>query len=142
LVARSVSGVCAILMGGNHDELSADFTVQFTDAKIVANEAVVEEDLAKIVRFLSQPGEGLDFPLGMRGTPFQRRVREKLRVIPVGRMVTYTVLARWVSPWPRPVRSPAPAPPIRSQWPFLVTVSRAAMAIWLATARASSASAN
>ena len=34
----------------------------------------------------------------MRGTPFQRRVWEKLRAIPIGRTVTYTELAYWVGP--------------------------------------------
>jgi AraC family transcriptional regulator, regulatory protein of adaptative response / methylated-DNA-[protein]-cysteine methyltransferase len=34
----------------------------------------------------------------MRGTPFQCRVWEKIRAIPVGRTVTYAELARWVGP--------------------------------------------
>jgi AraC family transcriptional regulator of adaptative response/methylated-DNA-[protein]-cysteine methyltransferase len=47
---------------------------------------------------VDKPAEGLHLTLDMRGTPFQRRVWEKLRSIPVGRTVTYTELARWISP--------------------------------------------
>ena len=50
LVARSVSGVCAILMGADRDELEADLAAHFTDAKLVAHEADVDGDLAKLVR--------------------------------------------------------------------------------------------
>ena len=88
--ARSVSGVCAILIGADNDELVADLAARFPEAELVANEAVVHDDLAKVIRFVDKPTEGLDLPLDMRGTPFQRRVWEKLRAIPVGRTVSYT----------------------------------------------------
>jgi AraC family transcriptional regulator, regulatory protein of adaptative response / methylated-DNA-[protein]-cysteine methyltransferase len=98
LVARSVYGVCAILIGADHDELEADLAARFPQAILVANEAVIRDDLAKVIRFVDKPAEGLHLTLDMRGTPFQRRVWEKLRSIPVGRTVTYTELARWISP--------------------------------------------
>jgi AraC family transcriptional regulator, regulatory protein of adaptative response / methylated-DNA-[protein]-cysteine methyltransferase len=98
LVARSVSGVCAILIGADHNELAADLATRFPQAELVANEAVVHDDLAKVIRFVDRPAEGLHLTLDMRGTPFQRRVWEKLCGIPVGRTVTYTELARWVGP--------------------------------------------
>jgi O-6-methylguanine DNA methyltransferase len=98
LVARSVKGVCAILFGTGHDQLEADLAARFPQAKLVANEAVVHDDLAKVIRFAEKPATGLHLTLDMRGTPFQRRVWEKLRAIPVGRTATYTELARWVDP--------------------------------------------
>src|SRR5262245_34772807 len=98
LVARSVNGVCAILIGADHDELEADLAACFPQATLVANEAVVHDDLAKVIRFVDKPAEGFHLTLDMRGTPLQRRVWEKLRAIPVGRTVTYTELARWISP--------------------------------------------
>jgi AraC family transcriptional regulator, regulatory protein of adaptative response / methylated-DNA-[protein]-cysteine methyltransferase len=98
LVARSVNGVCAILIGADHDELEADLSARFPRATLVANEAVVHDDLAKVIRFVDKPAEGLHLTLDMRGTPLQRRVWEKLRTISVGRTVTYTELARWISP--------------------------------------------
>jgi methylated-DNA-[protein]-cysteine S-methyltransferase/AraC family transcriptional regulator of adaptative response/methylated-DNA-[protein]-cysteine methyltransferase len=45
---------------------------------------------------VDRPREGLALALDLRGTPFQRRVWEKLRTIPVGTTVTYTELARWI----------------------------------------------
>jgi AraC family transcriptional regulator, regulatory protein of adaptative response / methylated-DNA-[protein]-cysteine methyltransferase len=98
LVARSVNGVCAILIGADHDELGADLAARFPRATLVASEAVVHDDLAKVIRFVDKPAEGLHLTLDMRGTPLQRRVWEKLRTISVGRTVTYTELARWISP--------------------------------------------
>jgi AraC family transcriptional regulator of adaptative response/methylated-DNA-[protein]-cysteine methyltransferase len=98
LVARSVDGVCAILIGADHDELKADLACRFPQAILVANEAVVHDDLAKVIRFVDKPAEGIHLTLDMRGTPLQRRVWEKLRAIPVGRTVTYMELARWISP--------------------------------------------
>jgi AraC family transcriptional regulator of adaptative response/methylated-DNA-[protein]-cysteine methyltransferase len=98
LVARSVDGVCAILIGGHHDELEADLAARFPQATLVANEAAVHDDLATVIRFVDKPAEGFHLTLDMRGTPLQRRVWEKLRAIPVGSTVTYMELARWMSP--------------------------------------------
>jgi AraC family transcriptional regulator of adaptative response/methylated-DNA-[protein]-cysteine methyltransferase len=98
LVARSVDGVCAILIGAEHDEVEADLAARFPQATLIANEAVVHDDLAKVIRFVDNPAAGLHLTLDMRGTPLHRRVWEKLRAIPVGRTVTYTELARWISP--------------------------------------------
>ena len=84
LVARSANGVCALLIGADHDELEADLVARFPHAILVANEALVHDDLAKVIRIVDSPGEGLHLTLEMRGTPLQRRVWEKLRSIPVG----------------------------------------------------------
>jgi AraC family transcriptional regulator, regulatory protein of adaptative response / methylated-DNA-[protein]-cysteine methyltransferase len=98
LVARSPAGACAILLDDDCDELEADLAARFPRATLVANEAVVHDDLAKVIRFVDNPAAGLHLTLDMRGTPLHRRVWEKLRAIPVGRTVTYTELARWISP--------------------------------------------
>jgi hypothetical protein len=82
LVARSVNGVCAILMGANHDELEIEFAARFPRATLVTNEAVVHDDLAKAIRFVDKAAEGFYLTLDMRGTPLQRCVWVKLRAIP------------------------------------------------------------
>jgi AraC family transcriptional regulator, regulatory protein of adaptative response / methylated-DNA-[protein]-cysteine methyltransferase len=114
LVARSVDGVCAILIGADQDELKADLGCRFPQAILVANEAVVHDDLAKVIRFVDKPAEGLHLTLDMRGTPFQRRVWEKLRAISPGSTVSYMELARWISPLasPRAVAGACAANPI------------------------------
>ena len=99
LVARSVKGVCAILIGADHEELETDLAARFPQAKLVANETIVHDDLAKVIRFVDKPAKGLHLTLDVRGTPFQRRVWEKLRAIAVGRTVSYMELARRISPF-------------------------------------------
>lgn len=98
LAARSVNGVCAILIGTDLAGLRGDLAARFPSAALVLNEAALRDDLAKVVRFMESPAEGLELTLDMRGTPFQRRVWEKLRAIPAGRTMTYAEVARWVSP--------------------------------------------
>lgn len=98
LVARSAKGVCAILIDDDDDELEADLAFRFPKAKLVRNEPVVHDDLAKVIRFVDKPCEGLHLTLDMRGTPFQRSVWQKLRAIPVGRTLTYMEVARRISP--------------------------------------------
>ena len=114
LVARSADGVCAILLGADDDSLQADLAARFPEATLVANAAAVRDDLAKVIRFVDKPAEGLQLALDMRGTPLQRRVWEKLRTISLGRTVTYTELGRWISPLasPRVVAGACAANPI------------------------------
>jgi O-6-methylguanine DNA methyltransferase len=108
LVARSISGVCAILIGAHDNELVTDLAARFPEAKLVPDEADVQADLAKVTRFVDKPTEGLDLPLDLRGTPFQRRVWEALRAIPVGTTVTYSELANSIGA-PNAVRAVAGA---------------------------------
>jgi O-6-methylguanine DNA methyltransferase len=108
LVARSISGVCAILIGAHDNELVTDLADRFPEAKLVPDEADVQADLAKVTRFVDKPTEGLDLPLDLRGTPFQRRVWEALRAISVGTTVTYSELANSIGA-PNAVRAVAGA---------------------------------
>jgi AraC family transcriptional regulator, regulatory protein of adaptative response / methylated-DNA-[protein]-cysteine methyltransferase len=98
LVARSVKGVCAVLLGDDPDQLKTDLAKRFPEFDFAPNEAAVHDDLAKLIRFVDKPSQGLHLRLDMRGTLLQRRVWEKLRAIPAGRTVTYTEVAYWVGP--------------------------------------------
>src|SRR5262249_57183691 len=90
------------------DQLVADLAARFPKAKLVANERIVDADLAKVIRFVDKPSERLDLPLDLRGTPFQRRVWETLRTIPIGTTTTYTELARSIGA-PNSIRAVAAA---------------------------------
>ena len=46
LLARSIAGVCAVLMGDTADELQTDLARRFPEATLVANEAMVASDLS------------------------------------------------------------------------------------------------
>lgn len=114
LVARSAKGVCSILIGDEADELVADLTGRFPKAVLVRSEASVKADIAKVLRYIAKPSGGLRLTLDMRGTPFQRRVWEKLKAISPGRTVSYMELAKWVGPLvnPRAVAGACAANPI------------------------------
>ncbi|MCK9917099.1 methylated-DNA--[protein]-cysteine S-methyltransferase [Microbacteriaceae bacterium K1510] len=114
LIARSVSGVSAILLGDNDAALEAELAGRFREAKLAINDALVRDDLSKVIRFIDSPHRGLYLPLDMRGTAFQCRVWEKLRSISVGRTVTYSQVANWVGPFtsPRAVAGACAANPL------------------------------
>jgi methylated-DNA-[protein]-cysteine S-methyltransferase/AraC family transcriptional regulator of adaptative response/methylated-DNA-[protein]-cysteine methyltransferase len=98
LVARSASGVCAILLGDETEELTVDLAIRFPQSTLVASEDAVKDDVAKVLQYIEKPSGGLHLKLDLRGAPFQRRVWEKLKTIPVGRTVSYGELASWLSP--------------------------------------------
>lgn len=114
LIARSASGVCAILIGDSAEELTADLADRFPQATLIVDASAVQNDLAKVRRYLANPAEGLHLTLDMRGTPFQRRVWEKLKAISVGRTVSYRELSQVISPdaHPRAVAGACAANPI------------------------------
>jgi methylated-DNA-[protein]-cysteine S-methyltransferase/AraC family transcriptional regulator of adaptative response/methylated-DNA-[protein]-cysteine methyltransferase len=114
LVTRSAKGVCSILLGDDDEELTADLTNRFPQSTLVLSEAAVKDDVAKVQRYIAKPSDGLRLTLDMRGTPFRRRVWEKLKAIRAGRTVSYMELARLLSPLanPRTVASACAANPI------------------------------
>lgn len=102
LVARSAKGVCAILLDDSAEALTADLAHRFPQSMLVASEAPMQEEIETVLRYIATPSVGLHLTLDMRGTPFQRRVWEKLQAIPVGHTISYRELAKWVSPRANP----------------------------------------
>ena len=74
LVAKSARGVCAILMGDDPLQLARDLQDQFPKADLVGDESGYEDLVAKVIGLIERPGVGLDLPLDIGGTAFQRRV--------------------------------------------------------------------
>jgi AraC family transcriptional regulator of adaptative response/methylated-DNA-[protein]-cysteine methyltransferase len=108
LVARSDRGVCAILIGDDPDRLARDLQDRFPRARLIGGDVGFEALVAKVVGFVEAPGVGLELPLDVRGTAFQRRVWQALREIPAGETVTYTDVARRIGA-PKSVRAVAQA---------------------------------
>jgi O-6-methylguanine DNA methyltransferase len=108
LVARSAAGVCAILIGDGVEVLKRDLVEEFTDAMLVRDDRALRTDLEKILTFIKTPAKGLDLPLDIRGTPFQRRVWAALRSVRVGYKITYAALASRIGE-PRAIRAVANA---------------------------------
>ncbi|WP_214470086.1 methylated-DNA--[protein]-cysteine S-methyltransferase [Mesorhizobium sp. dw_380] len=95
LAARSLVGVCAILIGSDTGTLEQDLADRFPGRILIEDEPALSDDLAAIERFVETPAAGLDLPLDVsHGTPFQQRVWGVLRAIPRGATITYTALAR------------------------------------------------
>jgi AraC family transcriptional regulator of adaptative response/methylated-DNA-[protein]-cysteine methyltransferase len=89
LVARSDHGICAISMGDDPDTLARDLQDRFPQANLVGGDAQFEQWVARVIGFVESPGLGLDLPLDVRGTAFQRRVWQALRTLPVGTTASY-----------------------------------------------------
>jgi AraC family transcriptional regulator, regulatory protein of adaptative response / methylated-DNA-[protein]-cysteine methyltransferase len=108
LVARSERGVCAISLGDDPDALARELQDCFPRAHLIGGDAEFERLVAQVVGLVEAPGAGLDLPLDVRGTAFQKRVWQALRRIPAGKTVSYTELAKRVGA-PRSVRAVAGA---------------------------------
>src|SRR5262245_56438309 len=63
LVARCTHGICAILLGADAAELTADLAVRFPESTLVHNGERLAGDLEKILRFIETPARGLDLEL-------------------------------------------------------------------------------
>ena len=98
LVAQSAKGVCAILLGDDPDALVRDLQDRFPRATLVGGDAQFEQTVAKVIGFVEQPGLGLELPLDVRGTAFQRRVWLAVRQIPPGATATYAEISNVSAP--------------------------------------------
>jgi AraC family transcriptional regulator, regulatory protein of adaptative response / methylated-DNA-[protein]-cysteine methyltransferase len=96
LVAATATGICAILMGDDADQLVRDLQDRFPKAELSGAEPEFERTVALVIGFVEAPRLGLDLPLDVRGTAFQQRVWQALREIPAGQTVSYAELAERV----------------------------------------------
>lgn len=108
LVAASVRGVCAILIGDDADALARDLRDRFPKAALIGGDKEFERRVAQVVGFVEQPRLGLDLPLDVRGTAFQQRVWQALQNIPAGTTMTYAGIAKRIGA-PKAVRAVAGA---------------------------------
>ena len=104
LVAMSARGVCAIFLGDDPDALARELQDRFPRATLIGGDSEFERLVAQVVGFVEAPGLGLDLPLDVRGTAFQRRVWQALREIPAGSTASYTEIARRIGS-PKAVRA-------------------------------------
>jgi AraC family transcriptional regulator of adaptative response/methylated-DNA-[protein]-cysteine methyltransferase len=89
LVAASESGICAILIGDEPDEVSQNLQERFPKARLVNGDKAFAERgfrklVSKAIELVEAPERGLILPLDARGTAFQQQAWNALREIPVG----------------------------------------------------------
>lgn len=108
LVAATDKGICAIMLGEDSDILIGELRGQFSKARLVAGDPEFDNWVSQVVAFVDDPHLGLDLPLDIRGTAFQRLVWQALRAIPMGETRTYTDIAEALG-MPKAVRAVAGA---------------------------------
>jgi AraC family transcriptional regulator of adaptative response/methylated-DNA-[protein]-cysteine methyltransferase len=108
LVASSKKGVASILLGDDPHQLVRNLQDRFPKAHLIGADKDYEALVARVVGLVETPGIGLDLPLDVRGTAFQRRVWQALQEIPVGETVSYAEVARRIGS-PKAVRAAAGA---------------------------------
>jgi AraC family transcriptional regulator, regulatory protein of adaptative response / methylated-DNA-[protein]-cysteine methyltransferase len=108
LVAASAIGVCAILLGDDPDALARELQDRFPNAHVVGDDPEFERWIAAVIGLVDAPRVGLELPLDIRGTAFQRRVWQALAEIPLGTTASYADVAAKIGA-PRAVRAVAQA---------------------------------
>ncbi len=92
-VAGTTKGICAIEFGESETALADRLPAMFPGAELTPTDPAFRKWLKTLLAFIETPAAGLDLPLDIQGTAFQRRVWDALRDIPAGTIVTYTELA-------------------------------------------------
>jgi AraC family transcriptional regulator of adaptative response/methylated-DNA-[protein]-cysteine methyltransferase len=108
LIASTERGVSAVYLGESERSLVEELRKEYAQAEIVRAPAGNEAWLSEIVRRVEGSAPGVDLPLDVQATAFQRRVWQELQKIPRGATRTYTQVARALGK-PRSVRAVARA---------------------------------
>lgn len=108
LVAASERGLCAIFIGDDRDALVQTLHDRFRHAEFNAAEHALEPWMTRVIALIETPHKAQNLPLHICGTPFQQRVWQALREIPLGKTMSYRDVARHIGA-PRAVRAVAGA---------------------------------
>jgi len=108
LAGANDKGLCCIELGDEPDSLRSALQSRFPDTTLEQATENLGGMLPKVVRFIDGPQSGLDLPLCIEGTVFQKAVWQVLRAIPAGETVSYAELAAKVGR-PKAVRAVAGA---------------------------------
>jgi AraC family transcriptional regulator of adaptative response/methylated-DNA-[protein]-cysteine methyltransferase len=108
LAARSERGVCAIALGSSARALERELRAQFPRAELAPAGRAFARAFARVLQLVEDPQKGLELPLDVRGTAFQRRVWQALSALPAGTTASYAELAQRIGA-PRGARAVARA---------------------------------
>ena len=108
LLAATADGVCALALGDSARALEAEFMATHPQARKEAHDPVLGAGLRAVAAFVARPARGLELPLDVAGTAFQRRVWKALSTLPPGTTTSYAELAARIGA-PRAVRAVAGA---------------------------------
>lgn len=108
LIAATVKGICAVLLGDDPQLLVEDLEARFPKAELFRGDGEFDQVVSTVIEFVTSPTQNQSLPLDIRGTAFQHRVWEALRQIPPGATATYTDIAHRIGQ-PSAVRAVAHA---------------------------------
>ena len=108
LVGATPRGVCAVMLGKPDAQLLRELAHDFPNARLREDSRGIGSWARAVVARLRPGSEGIEIPLDIRGTAFQRRVWEELQRIPSGQTRTYSDIARRIGS-PQAVRAVARA---------------------------------
>jgi AraC family transcriptional regulator, regulatory protein of adaptative response / methylated-DNA-[protein]-cysteine methyltransferase len=94
LVGTTPRGISAVYLGDRDAPLESALRKEYPQAAIQRGGREAHKWVRTIVRYLDGGMPGLDLPLDVQATAFQRRVWETLRRIPSGTTQTYAEIAR------------------------------------------------
>jgi AraC family transcriptional regulator, regulatory protein of adaptative response / methylated-DNA-[protein]-cysteine methyltransferase len=108
LVAATERGVSAVYLGDAENTMVAELREEYPRAEIAPAADSFQRWVREIVQRIEGKQPGLELPLDLQATAFQRRVGRELQRIPRGRTRTYSQVARSLGQ-PKAVRAVARA---------------------------------
>lgn len=93
LVAATEKGICAILLGGDRNRLTADLKQHFPQARPVPDDRLADA-VARVAALIENPTKPVDFELDLQGSDFEIKVWQALRAIPAGKTFSYSEFAQ------------------------------------------------
>jgi AraC family transcriptional regulator of adaptative response/methylated-DNA-[protein]-cysteine methyltransferase len=94
IVAATPQGICMIEFDDGETTAEARVGARFPKAAVTRADAELAAYVAAVASFVELPARGLDLPLDIQGTAFQRRVWQALQAIPAGETASYGEIAR------------------------------------------------
>lgn len=93
LVAQDQKGICALFLGDGPEPLIQQLRDEFPQAQLSQTQQALEPLVNKAVSVIQEPQLGVELPLHIQGSDFQKKVWKALLRIPVGQTVSYSELA-------------------------------------------------
>ena len=134
LIAATEKGICTIQFADSDDELEHGLKHEFPFAVRRRDDAAMQTWKDNLLRQMHGHKLRSSLPLDIQATAFQRECGRSCNPFPSAPPAPTVRLRKPLDSRPPPVPWPAPAPPIRSPWPFPVTAWFATAETWAAIA--------
>ena len=94
LAAQSGTGLAALLLGDDTQQLRRELGDAFPDATLIEDQEGLAGILAEAARLIASPSTKPNLALDLRGSPLELAVWEALRTIPTGETRSYGQIAK------------------------------------------------